>query len=152
MDNFLYAPPNSIEYALAESKIRKDPSNMVGSIEEGLAKAKFEKYAFIWTTDVIFELNKDNCDFLNIPYDVDTGLIAMAWSKQLPHRHFFNYFISKMKETGQLDRILKNWQAIGFAMIGLSMVLAACIAFLEITGSGKWKVQNATDEESKTLL
>ena len=173
VDNFLYAPPNSIEYALAESKIRKDPSNMVGSIEEGLAKAKFEKYAFIWTTDVIFELNKDNCDFLNIPYDVDTGLIAMAWSKQLPHRHFFNYFISKMKETGQLDRILKKWQAkpredcgsagkfvsmgienmiSGFAMIGLAMVIAACIAFLEITGSGKWKVQNATDEESKTLL
>ena len=40
VDNFLYAPPNSIEYALAERKIRKDPSNIVDSIEEGLAKAK----------------------------------------------------------------------------------------------------------------
>ena len=35
----------------------------------------------------------------------------MSWSKHLPHRHFFDYFINKMKETGQMDRILKKWQA-----------------------------------------
>ena len=153
LDNFLYAPPHSIEHTLTEEIIRKDPTFIVSSIEEGLAKAKTEKYAFVWTTDVIFELNKDNCDFLNIPYDIDTGLITMAWSRHLPHRHFFNYFIRKMKESGQLDRILRKWQAkprsdcgaagefvsmgientiYGFAMIAVAFVLAAFIFFYEV--------------------
>ena len=169
LDNFLYAPPGSIEQAVAEQKIRKDPSTMVGSIQEGLEKAKKEKYAFVWTTDVIFEMNKDNCDFLNIPYDVDKGLIAMAWSRNLPHRHFFDFFINKMKETGQLDRILKKWQAkprsdcgaagefvsmglenmiSGFALVGLAVILATCVLVMEITGSGGWK-GNVDEEESK---
>ena len=153
LDNFLYAPPHSIEHTLTEEIIRKDPTFIVSSIEEGLAKAKTEKYAFVWTTDVIFELNKDNCDFLNIPYDIDTGLITMAWSRHLPHRHFFNYFIRKMKESGQLDRILRKWQAkprsdcgaagefvsmgientiSGFAMIAVAFVLAAFVFFYEV--------------------
>ena len=63
---------------------------MVDSLEEGLANAKKGKYAFVWVTDVIYELNKENCDFLDIPYDVNKGLIAMGWSKHLPHRQFFD--------------------------------------------------------------
>ena len=96
IDNFLYAPPNSIKNILSNEKIQRDPSNIVNSIEEGLAKAKNEKYAFIWVTDVIYDLNKDNCDFMNIPYDIDKSLVVMTWSKQVPHRHLFNYFINKM--------------------------------------------------------
>ena len=173
LDNFLYAPLNSIERKLAEEKIRQDPSNMVSTIEEGLVKAKNEKYAFVWTTDVIYELSKDNCDFLDIPYDVDKGLIVMAWSKHLPHRHFFDYFINKMKETGQMDRILKKWQAkprsdcgangefvsmgmentiSAFAMMVLGIIIASFIFSIEF-GVLKLKVKNdhLTPEGSKVI-
>ena len=54
-------------------------------------------------------MKKDNCDFLDIPFDVNTGILGMVWSKHLPHRSFFTYFINKMIETGQMDRILKKW-------------------------------------------
>ena len=65
----------------------------------------------MWTTDPVNEINKHNCDFLVIPFDVNKGLMSMAWNKHLPHRHFFNYFLSKMTETGQMDRIIRKWKA-----------------------------------------
>ena len=54
-------------------------------------------------------MNKDNCDLLDIPFTVNSGQLSMAWSKHLPHRHYFDHFINKMKESGQIDRILRKW-------------------------------------------
>ena len=74
-----------------------------------MERTKAGKYAFVWTVEVVYDLNKDNCDLLDIPYAVNTGQLAFAWPNHLPHRHYFNHFINKMKETGQMDRILKKW-------------------------------------------
>ena len=153
LDTFLYGPPGSIHLQLAEEIIKKDSTNMPATIEEALAKAKNERYAFVWTTDVIYAINQDNCDFLDIPYDVNSGMLTMAWNKHLPHRHFFNYFINKMIETGQMNRMKKKWlpkpkidcgtngefvsmgienMISAFAMILIAVILAVFILTLEI--------------------
>ena len=51
-------------------------------------------------------MNKDNCDLLDLPFTVNSGQLALAWSKHLPHGLFFDHFIKKMKESGQIHRIL----------------------------------------------
>ena len=109
LGSFLDGQENSIHLELAEKIIKKDSTNMPASIEDGLEKAKKEKYAFVWPTDVIHAMNQDNCDFLDIPYDVNSYSLSMAWKKHLPHKHFFNYFIQKMIETGQMNRIHSKW-------------------------------------------
>ena len=133
---------------------------MTETIEDGLAKAKKDSYVFVWPTDVIYDINKDNCDFLDIPYDVNTGIIGMTWNKHLPHRHFFDYFISKMTETGQMDRILKKWlpkprsdcgangefvsmgienMVSAFAMIFAAFVIAVLVLVLELIARKRQK-------------
>ena len=138
----------------AAAIIRDDPSCLVDSIEAGLAKAKKEKYAFVYGTNVIKDRNMDNCHLINIPGAISTEYVSIAWSKNLPHRHFLNYFINKMKETGQLDRIMQKWlnkpkadcgeqdESTGiqntvsiFTLLGLSLVLSALVFLIEVLGS-----------------
>ena len=44
---------------------------------------------------------------MDIPYNVDNGLLSMAWNK---HQQFINYFMNKMAELGQMDHILLKWK------------------------------------------
>ena len=108
LDVFLFAQTDSIHLKITEEKIKKDPKNIPSSIEEGLLKAKQERYAFVWTTDVVNRVNQDSCDFVEIPDEVSSGHLGFGWNKDLPHRHFFDFFINKMKETGQMKRIYTN--------------------------------------------
>ena len=109
LDKFLYAPEGSTHLKVAEEIVKQDPSNMPASFDEAMEKTKAGKYAFVWTVEVVYDLNKDNCDLLDIPFAVNTGQLAFAWPNHLPHRHYFDHFINKMKETGQMDRILTKW-------------------------------------------
>ena len=110
LDSFLNAPEGSTHWKVAEEIIKKDPANMPSTVEAGIEKAKEGKYAFVWQVDIVHALTRDSCDLLEIPYDVNTGHLSLAWSKHLPHRHFFDHFIYKMKQSGQIDRILQKWR------------------------------------------
>ena len=79
--------------------------------------------------------------------------MVLLWNKNLPHKDLFNYYISKMKWTGILDRILKKYLAkshsecksssafisitldnvlAAFAIDGTGLILAICILIIEI--------------------
>ena len=112
---------------------------------------KSEKYAFFYGSVVVYEMTKDNCDFIDIPFDVKNNPVALVWKKHLPHRHFFDYFIKKLKENGQIDKILNKWKPVrsdcgtggdfesmglenivsAFAMMGAGLVLALFILWGE---------------------
>ena len=110
LDKMLYAPEGTPHLKVADEIIRKDPAaNVAPSVEEGIEMAKAGKYAFVWTAIGIYGLTEGTCEILDIPYNVNSGLLALAWSKQLPHRHYFDYFIKKIIESGKMDRILKKW-------------------------------------------
>ena len=116
-------------------------------------------------------MKKDNCDFLDIPFDVNTGILGMVWSKHLPHRSFFTYFINKMIETGQMDSILKKWlskpkddcgsngefvsmglenMVSAFAMILTSVVFAFLLLWFEVVLQTYYrKKSNSGSEDSK---
>ena len=155
LDNFLLAPKGSIYKMLADEIILKDPTNMPTTFEEALLKTKHEKYAFVYNTDAMLEMNKNKCDFIEIPDDISTSSIGFGWNKNLPHRHIFDFFLKNMIERGQVDRILRKWKpkqtprhncgtnedfvsmgmenmVSAFAMIGAATAVAACILMLEI--------------------
>ena len=164
LDKFLYAPEGSVHLKVAEEIIEKDITNMPASFDEAMEKTKAGKFAFVWTVETVYDLNKDNCDLLDIPFTVNTGQLGFAWPKHLPHRHYFDYFIKKMKETGQMDRILTKWMpkprsdcgsdgefvsmgldnmVSAFAMVAGECVLAILVLWLEM----KKKSQDYTKEK-----
>ena len=141
LDGFLRARPGSIHETIANKKIRKNPSSIPDSIEEGLIKAKQEKYAFVWSTDTIYGINQDNCDFVEIPDEVSGGHLGIGFTQDLPHAQFFDFFINKMKETGQMKRILRKWlpkpredcnAAAGFLSLGLDNLISAFAMFVVV--------------------
>ena len=98
-------------------------------------------------------MDKDNCDLLDLPFTVNSGQLALAWSKHLPHRLFFDHFIKKMKESGQIHRILfklnpkprsdcgKNREFVSFGldntisafcMVGLGFIVALITFLMEM--------------------
>ena len=153
LDKLLYAPKGTTHRIVAEEIIKKDPANMPSTVEAAVEKAKGGKYAFVWTTEPVYEMNKDNCDLLDIPFTVSSGQLALAWSKHLPHGLFFDHFIKKMKESGQIHRILfklnpkprsdcgKNREFVSFGldntisaffMVGLGFIVALITFLMEI--------------------
>ena len=109
LDMFLQAPPGSLHARIRSEIILKDAFGAPNSIEERLKRAKEENFVFVWAADVINGKNQENCDFVDIPDVVGSGDLGIGYSKGLPHRHIFSYFINKMKETGQLKRIIRKW-------------------------------------------
>ena len=61
----------------------------VKSLEEGLSLAKEQDYALVWNTDAVYTINKDNCDFRDIPQDIATWNTVIVWTKNLPYRQIF---------------------------------------------------------------
>ena len=150
----LYPKVISALSSTAAEIIRRDPACLVDSIEAGLAKAKKEKYAFVWATDAVKDTNMNNCNLIIIPEPIHSAYTSIAWSKNFSHQHFFNYFINKMKETGQLDRIVQKWlnkprpdceaheESTGiqntvsiFTLLGVSVILSALVFLIEVLGS-----------------
>ena len=126
----------------------------VDSIEAGLNKARKEKYAFTCRS-FYFKENKD-CDFISIPGVIASFHQSIIWSKNWPHRHFFGYFLNKMKETGQIDRIVQKWlgkaesdckvvekstgiesTVSGFALLLLGLIISTIMLLIEILVSCK---------------
>ena len=101
---FFEAPQGSFYKQVAQQLVRED--DLVDSFEEGfeLTMAR-TNYAFVW--DTISMPGKDDCQILEIPLDLDTNIVAMAWSPKLPHRHILDHFFGKIRESGQLSRILR---------------------------------------------
>ena len=141
LDGFLRAPAGSIHDKIAKKKIKNNPESVPDTIEEGLMKAKEEKYAFVWSTDTIYGFNQDNCDFVEIPDEVSGGHLGIGFTKDLPHTQFFDFFINKMKETGQMKRILRKWlpkpredcnAAAGFLSLGLDNLISAFAMFVGV--------------------
>ena len=105
-ESFTNALPGSVRRRIADHLISEE--DLLDSTEEGAARLKRDsKYAFIASdSDKLFQ---DGCHFLEIPFDINVFTIAIAWNPRLPHRHILNFSLSKMIETGQVDRILRKW-------------------------------------------
>ena len=86
----------------------QDETLLTDTVEEGLEMAKNKDYAFIWNTDAVYALTKDNCDYLAIPQDIMTGYSVIAWNKHLPYKRLFNHYINKLKQSGLMNRILQK--------------------------------------------
>jgi hypothetical protein len=104
------APKNSIKYRVRQELMKND--DIVKNIEEGVERIRNNrKYAFIWDkTTMIPHMTNDNCEFMDIKFDLGSNILAMAWNPNLPHRYILDHYINKMKESGQLDRIIRKWQ------------------------------------------
>ena len=150
-DKFFLAPDGSIKRAIAEK--RMNPDTKVETYEEAITKTLNEKFAFITSTSQMYVKNKDNCLFIDIPYDVQAFQVALAYQKKFPYAPLFDHAIKKSKENGQIDRILSKWMAkprtdcasgsgmesMGwknvisvFAMIGGGLMLSVFIFLIEI--------------------
>ena len=156
LDSFVQGPDNSVFREIADAIILKDKDNIVDTIEEGLEKTKDENYVFVWTADVIHSITENSCEFLELPIDLYSVSLSIAWSRDVPHRHLVDYYIKKMLETGQMDRIRRIWlrtsdtkcgkgagftpmglenMVSAFAIISISAVISACTCLLETVAS-----------------
>ena len=89
---------------------------------------------FVWTADVIHSMTENSCDFLDLPIDLYSVSISIAWSRDVPHRHIVDYYIKKIMETGQIDRVRRVWlhspdagcgTGAGFSPMGLENMVSA---------------------------
>ena len=105
-ESFANALPGSPRNRVAEQLMSKE--DLVESDQEGWARLrKNPKYTFISNSNNL--PNNAGCDFLEMPFDLDVNIVAIAWNPRLPHRHILNYALAKMIESGQVKRILKKW-------------------------------------------
>ena len=86
-----------------DQKIYNDRQGFVGSVDEGLLKADNEEFAFLWDSGTMDFLIGQKCSHIAIPKTVLNAVIAFVIKKNLPYRSMFNYFISKLQESGQLS-------------------------------------------------
>ena len=126
-------------------------ADLVDSIAQGVDRTLRSNYAFVW--DTISMPERDSCQVLEIPLDLDINIVAMAWNPRLPHRHILNHFFSKIRESGQLSRILRahlstkkancwgkgEFRSMGlqntiaaFALVAVSLLAAFLIFLLEV--------------------
>ena len=95
---FFEAPPGSLYKRVAEELVAED--DLVDSMAQGVDRTLRNKYAFVW--DTISMPERDGCQILEIPLDLDSNIVAMAWNSRLPHRHILHHFFDKIRESGQL--------------------------------------------------
>ena len=128
---FFDAPPGSLYKRVAKELVTE--ADLVDSIAEGVDRTLSSNYAFVW--DTISMPKREGCQILEIPLDLDTNIVAMAWNPRLPHRHILDHFFGKIKESGQLSRILRArmpktkkancWGEGEFKSMGLHNTIAA---------------------------
>ena len=133
LDSFLHGPEDSVFRKIVDSIIRLEDANIVDTIGEGLEKARHEKYVFVWTAYVIHSMTENSCDLLDLPIDLYSVSISIAWSRDVPNRHIVDYFIKKIMETVQMDRVRRVWLAssdagcgtgAGFSPMGLENMVS----------------------------
>ena len=95
---FFEAPPGSLYKRVAEELVAED--DLVDSMAQGVDRTLRNNYAFVW--DTISMPERDGCQILEIPLDLDSNIVAMAWNSRLPHRHILHHFFDKIRESGQL--------------------------------------------------
>ena len=95
---FFEAPPGSLYKRVAEELVSED--DLVDSMAQGVDRTLRKNYAFVW--DTISMPERDGCQILEIPLDLDSNIVAMAWNSRLPHRHILHHFFDKIRESGQL--------------------------------------------------
>ena len=100
---FFDAPPGSLYQRVAKELVTE--ADLVDSIAQGVDRTLSSNYAFVW--DTISMPERDGCQILEIPLDLDKNIVAMAWNPRLPHRHILDHFFGKIRESGQLSRILR---------------------------------------------
>ena len=116
-----------------DKKIFEDRQDFVGSVNEGLEKSNNEQFAFLWDAGTMDFLIGKKCSHIAIPKTVLNAVIAFVIRKKSPYTSMFNYFISKLQESGQLSRMWSKWKAEvrkdcfdnGATGLGLSNVIAA---------------------------
>ena len=127
---FFDAPPGSLYRRVARELVTE--ADLVDSIAQGVDRTLRSNYAFVW--DTISMPEREGCQILEIPLDLDTNIVAMAWNPRLPHRHILNHFFGKIRESGQLSRILRAhmptkkdncWGKGEFRSMGLHNTIAA---------------------------
>ena len=106
---FATANEGTLFRSIYEEKMKEDPSSFVDSTEEGLQKAKTEKYAFIWYDQSIYALIKEKCEIYAIPSVVNAEMIGIVWAKNLPHGSFFEHFIKKLDESALADKMVRQY-------------------------------------------
>ena len=162
LDSFLHGPEDSVFRKIADSIIRLEDANIVDTIGEGLEKARHEKYVFVWTAYVIHSMTENSCDLLDLPIDLYSVSISIAWSRDVPHRHIVDYYIKKIMETGQIDRVRRVWlhspdagcgtgawfspmglenMVSAFAMMSAFTLISVCILLLE-TGYSRIEIND----------
>ena len=110
MNGFLLSPEGSIRREIADKLIKPNPHTMVSGLKEGIGKMLNDKrFALMSTSEEIRYLSNDACQFMEIPYDIDTYNVGFGFPKHFPFLDIFNYFISKNIENGNLKRIKTKW-------------------------------------------
>ena len=104
--SFVNALPGSIRFKIADQLISEE--DLVDSVQQAVHRLRRDsKYTLI--TSSYDNPVLDTCDFLEMPFDFDVFTVAIAWNPRLPHRHILNFALSKMIESGQVDRIKRKW-------------------------------------------
>eukprot|EP00092_Neocalanus_flemingeri_P102530 GFUD01131155.1.p1 GENE.GFUD01131155.1~~GFUD01131155.1.p1 ORF type:complete len:204 (+),score=21.62 GFUD01131155.1:76-612(+) len=141
-DSFSRSPKGTTHRRVFDEFMARDEGLLTNTLEEGVENAIKGKYAFVYIPESVYAIS-NNCELKELPQIVNKMHNAMAWNKHLPHRHFFNYFLNKMVETGQVDRIgrkyitqaRKDCESSGeFFSMGFENVLSAfCLILFGIT-------------------
>ena len=105
---FSMAKDGTLFNRIFNEKINKNPFSNVDTLQDGLQKAKTEKYAFVYFDHVVNYLTKSNCDLFVIPYVISTDMIGIVWGQNSTHGQFFEHFIKKLDENGVLDKMAKK--------------------------------------------
>ena len=149
-----------------DKKIFEDRQDYVGSVDEGLEKSNNEEFAFLWDSGTMDFLIGKKCSHIAIPKTVLNAVIAFVIRKNSPYTNMFNYFISKLQESGQLSRMWSRWKAevrkdcfdngatglgisnviAAFLVIGGAILMSGCI----LAGERLWKIKLVAEVTKKS--
>ena len=148
-DIFKFAPLGSTENNVWKEFMGKDETYMPRSTKEVFDLAMTKRYAYVTQTD--YYNQEGYCDIIDIPYVIKNLQSGFIWTKHLPQRHILNYYIKKMRENGQIQRIITKYNQkmdcsgaqanietlsvenvkFYFILMGLGFVLSMMILFME---------------------
>ncbi|XP_076051305.1 glutamate receptor ionotropic, delta-1-like [Oratosquilla oratoria] len=115
-DALALAPPDSPQRLAWQRFVTKDPpNNLVNSNDQALANVLKGKYAFFANKEyIIYRLQRvlplyQAMEIVDTKTDFLTRGIGFGLQKGSPYRKLFNHVLTKMTQSGHLDRIKKQW-------------------------------------------
>jgi hypothetical protein len=99
------APTGSLYQRVAQELMKE--ADVVDDIDAGVARIHSHKYAFVWVDYVM--PNEGGCEFLEIPIILDSKINAFAWNPRLELSPLLDHYLRRMRESGQLQRVLTKW-------------------------------------------